>query len=259
MGILEGQRVVVTGGASGIGAASASLFVAEGASVVIIDIDAERGQTKADELGASFVEANVADGEAFEAAAQTAAARLGGVDGLFNNAGIGNLKRLHEYTDKEWKVLVDVNLTGTFNGLRSFIPLLKDAGGGAIVHMASVSGVWPTRGEAPYSAAKAGVIALTKSAALEYGRDNIRVNVVSPGFIRTDLTEFAFGNPAWTDPMDARIPLGRTGTPEDVAGVAAFLMSDYSRYVTGQNILVDGGSVLPSATVDHLLSELLGE
>lgn len=259
MGMLEGQRVVVTGGGSGIGAASARLFVAEGASVAIIDIDAESGAAVADEIGAVFVAANVADGDAVEAAATSVAEKLGGVDGVFNNAGIGNLKPLHTYTDKEWKILLDVNLTGTFNGIRSFVPLLRESGGGAIVNMASVSGVVPTRGEAPYSAAKAGVIALTRSSALEYGPSGIRVNVVSPGFMRTNLTEFAFSNPAWVEPMNARIPLGRAGTGDDVAGVAAFLLSDYSRYVTGQNILVDGGSVLPNATIDHILLDLLGE
>ena len=125
--------------------------------------------------------------------------------------------------------------------------------------MASVSGLRPTRGEAPYSAAKAAVIALTKSAALEYGPDHIRVNCVSPGFIHTQLTGFAFDNPAWIEPLEARTPLGRAGTPEDVADVVVFLASDRARYVTGHNLVVDGGSLLPSAQVDHFLNDLLGQ
>ena len=125
--------------------------------------------------------------------------------------------------------------------------------------MASVSGLRPTRGEAPYSAAKAAVIALTKSAALEYGPDGIRVNCVSPGFIHTQLTGFAFDNPAWIEPIEAATPLGRAGTAEDVADVVVFLASSRARYVTGQNLVVDGGSVLPSSQVDSFLREMLGE
>jgi NAD(P)-dependent dehydrogenase (short-subunit alcohol dehydrogenase family) len=151
-----------------------------------------------------------------------------------------------------------VNLKGTFNGLRAAVPLLKDGGGGSIVNVASVSGLRPTRGEAPYAAAKAGVIALTMSAALEYGPEGIRANVVSPGFIRTALTEFTWTNPAWTEPLEAATPLQRAGTAEDVADAIVFLASDRARYITGHNLVVDGGSVLPSAQVDHLLRDLLG-
>ncbi len=114
--------------------------------------------------------------------------------------------------------------------------------------MASVSGVYPTRGEGPYAAAKAGTIALTRSAALEYGPDGIRVNCVAPGFIRTNLTAFAFDNPAWIEPLERRTPLRRAGTADDVAKVAVFLCSDLAGYVTGQTILVDGGSILPERT-----------
>ena len=177
---------------------------------------------------------------------------------MFNNAGIGSLKPLHTYTPAEVDLLVDVNFKGTFNGLRAAVPLLRAAGGGAIVNMASVSGLRPTRGEAPYAAAKAAVIALTMSAALEYGPDGIRVNCVSPGFIRTPLTDFAFSNPAWIEPLEAATPLGRAGTAEDVADAVVFLASDRARYVTGHNLVVDGGSVLPSAQVDHLLARAAG-
>ncbi len=166
---------------------------------------------------------------------------------------------MHAYTPAEVDLLVDVNLKGTFNGVRAAVPLLRAAGGGSIVNMASVSGLRPTRGESPYAAAKAAVIALTKSAALEYGPDAIRVNCVSPGFIRTPLTEFAFSNPAWIGPLEAATPLGRAGTAADVAEPVVFLASDRARYVTGHNLVVDGGSLLPSAQVDHLLRELLGE
>jgi NAD(P)-dependent dehydrogenase (short-subunit alcohol dehydrogenase family) len=152
-----------------------------------------------------------------------------------------------------------VNLKATWNGIRAAVPHLRDSGRGSIVNMASVSGVYPTRGEGPYAAAKAGTIALTRSAALEYGPDAIRVNCVAPGFIRTNLTEFAFDNPAWVQPLEQRTPMRRAGTADDVAKVAVFLCSDLAGYVTGQTVVVDGGSMLPNAQIDHLLLDLLGE
>ena len=127
-----------------------------------------------------------------------------------------------------------------------------------MVNIASVSGLRPTRGEAPYAAAKAGVVALTMSGALEYGPDGIRVNCVSPGFIRTPLTEFAWDMPGVIGPLEAATPLGRAGTAEEVADVVLFLVSGLSRYVTGHNVVVDGGSMLPSAQMDPLLRGLLG-
>ncbi len=259
MGLVEGARAVVTGGASGIGLAAARRLAEEGAVVTVLDRDADGAARAADAVGGHAVVVDVAGTEAMAAAVDEAASTMGGLTTVFLNAGIGNLKPLHTYTEKEWDLLVDVNLKGTWNGLRAVVPHLRAAGGGSIVTMASVSGVYPTRGESPYAAAKAGVIALTRSAALEYGPDDIRVNCVSPGFIRTDLTEFAFSNPAWVEPLEARTPLRRVGTADDVADVVVFLSSRLARYVTGQNLLVDGGSLLPSAQTDHLLLELLGE
>jgi NAD(P)-dependent dehydrogenase (short-subunit alcohol dehydrogenase family) len=259
MGLLDGQAIIVTGGASGIGAAAARLMVAEGARVVLLDRDADGAQTLATELGALSLAVDVADTDAVGDAFARAADGLGQLTGVFNNAGIGNLKPLHTYTEDEWDLLVDVNLKGTWNGIRAAVPLLRAGEGGSIVNMASVSGVYPTRGEGPYAAAKAGTIALTRSAALEYGPDNIRVNCVAPGFIHTNLTGFAFDNPAWVEPLERRTPLRRAGTADDVAKVVLFLCSDLAGYVTGQTVVVDGGSILPNAQVDHLLLDLLGE
>jgi len=259
MGLLEGERAVVTGGASGIGAATARSMAAEGARVAVVDRNGPGAEAVAAEIGGLALVADVARADALGAAFEQAAEAMGGLTVVFNNAGVGSLKPLHTYTPAEFDLLVDVNFKGTFNGLAAAVPLLRASGGGAVVNMASVSGLRPTRGEAPYSAAKAAVIALTKSAALEYGPDGIRVNCVSPGFIRTQLTGFAFDNPAWIDPLEARTPLGRAGTPEDVADVVVFLASDRARYVTGHNLVVDGGSLLPSAQVDHFLNDLLGQ
>jgi NAD(P)-dependent dehydrogenase (short-subunit alcohol dehydrogenase family) len=205
------------------------------------------------------VAADVRDADAVGAAFAAAADHLGGLSVVVNNAGVGSIKALDEYTPSEVDLLVGVNLVGVFNCLRASVPLLRAGGGGAVVNVASASGLRPTRGEAPYAAAKAGVVALTMSAALEYGPAGVRVNCVSPGFIRTPMTEFAFTNPEWIDPLEARTPLGRAGTAEEVADAIVFLASDRARYVTGHNLVVDGGSLLPSAQVDHLLGELLGE
>jgi NAD(P)-dependent dehydrogenase (short-subunit alcohol dehydrogenase family) len=259
MGLLDGHSIIVTGAASGIGAATARRMRAEGADLALLDRDAEAVGEIADELAAVAITVDVADTEALDEAFRRAADDLGGLDAVFNNAGVGNLKPLHTYTEDEWDLLVDVNLKGTWNGIRAAVPLLRGGGGGSIVNMASVSGIFPTRGEGPYAAAKAGTIALTRSAALEYGPDGIRVNCVAPGFIRTNLTEFAFQNPAWVEPLERRTPLRRAGDADDVAKVAVFLCSDLAGYVTGQTVVVDGGSMLPNAQVDHLLLDLLGE
>ena len=195
MGVLDGQRAIVTGGGSGIGAAVARVMAEQGARVAVLDLSEERGQAVADEVGGVAFPVNVVDGDAVEQAVAAAVDALGGLSCLVNNAGIGSLKPLHDYTSKEWDLLVDVNLKGTFNGLRAAVPHLRvaaaaDPGTASVVNIASVSGIRPTRGESPYGAAKAGVISLTMSGALEYGPDGIRVNCVSPGFIRTQLTEF---------------------------------------------------------------------
>lgn len=256
--LLDGQRLVVTGAAAGIGAAIARRAAAAGAQVAVVDIDEGGADAVAAEVGGVAVTADVADPDAMAAGLDRAAEALGGLTGLVNNAGVGNLKALHTYTDREWARLVGVNLTGTFNGLRAVVPHLRAAGGGTVVNIASVSGMWPTRGEAPYAAAKAGVISLTKSAALEYGPDGIRVNCVSPGFILTALTEMAVASDEIRAQMVAATPLGRLGSPEEVADAVVFLCSPLARYVTGHNLVVDGGSLLPNAQVDGMLTHLLG-
>ena len=258
MGLLDGRKAIVTGGGSGIGAATARRLAAEGAKVAVLDLDLATARAVADEIGGLAIEVNVVDGEAVERATAEAVDALGGLTTVFLNAGVGSLKPLHVYQDKEWDLLVDVNLKGTFHGLRAAVPHLQAGGGGSIVTMASVSGIRPTRGEAPYAAAKAGIIALTRSAALEYGPDGMRVNAVSPGFIRTPLTEFTWSMPEHLAAIEAGTPLGRTGTPDDIAGVVVFLASDLAGYVTGHNVVVDGGSMLPSAQMDPLLRDLLG-
>ncbi len=257
MGLLDGRRALITGGATGIGAATARRFAEEGATVAVLDVDADGAAAVAAEVGGHAVVADVADAAAMATAVAAAAEALGGLTTLVNNAGTGNVMALHDYPDREWDRLLDVNLRGVFHGLRAGVPLLRAGGGGEVVNVASVSGLRPTRGEAPYSAAKAGVVSLTRSAALEYAPE-IRVNAVAPGFIDTPLTGFAVADEALAGPIVAGTPLGRIGTAEEVADVIVFLCSPLARYVTGEVVVVDGGSVLGNPQVDRFLGGLLG-
>ena len=253
--------VVVTGAASGIGAATAEHLAGLGHHVVVADRRANPAEEVARELTSrghrsSAAECDVADARSVDALFARVAEELPPLVGLVNNAGVGNLKPLEAYTPSEVDLIWSVNVSGTYNCLRSAAPLLR-RNEGAVVNVASVSAVHPTRGEAPYSAAKAAVVALTASAALEWAPE-VRVNCVSPGFIRTPLNDLLATNEEWLQGIRERTPAGRLGTPSDVAETVAFLLSDASAYVTGQNLVIDGGSVLTNAQMDPLFTELLG-
>jgi NAD(P)-dependent dehydrogenase (short-subunit alcohol dehydrogenase family) len=250
--LLAGHRAIVTGGAAGIGAATARLFAARGAHVAVIDRDGGRAAAVAEAIGGHALEADVADPDATTAAIGAAAEAMGGLTDVIANAGIGRNKPLHEYSDKEWRLVVGVNLDGVFHTLRAAIPLLLAAGGGSIVTVATLNATRPLQGEAPYSAAKAGVVNLTQTAALEYA-PTIRANCVSPGMIATDLTALITADADFTAVAEAGTPMGRIGAAEDVAEVIAFLCSDAARYVTGQNVVVDGGAALPNLQADAIV------
>jgi NAD(P)-dependent dehydrogenase (short-subunit alcohol dehydrogenase family) len=252
------EAVVVTGAASGLGEALAREVVRSGGRVGLIDRRADALHALAEELGDGAVArvADVAQGEALTRAMDELDRELGALTAVVNNAGVGNLKRLVDHTDAEFDLLVRVNLNGVFNGIRAAVPLLRARGGGSIVNLASASGVRPTWGEGPYSAAKAAVIALTMTAALEEGPD-IRVNCVSPGFVRTPLNAFLADQHATRRDLERGTPLGRIGQPEDVIGVIRFLCSPAAAYVTGQNLVVDGGSLLLNAQTHDVLRGLL--
>jgi NAD(P)-dependent dehydrogenase (short-subunit alcohol dehydrogenase family) len=254
--LLSGRRAAVTGGAHGIGRAVATRFAAEGARVAILDRDGEAAREAARTIGAVALEADVADPEACEAALARAARELGGLTTLVNNAGLGLLRPLEAGSPKDLERLLRVNLASVVHATRAALPLLRASGGGAIVNNASLSGLRPTPGESLYAAAKAAVIAFSAATANECGPE-IRCNAVSPGLIRTRLTEGLFQLPGGLEPVLAATPLRRAGNAEEVADVVVFLASDLARFVTGQNLVVDGGLGLPQAGVDPLLRGLL--
>jgi NAD(P)-dependent dehydrogenase (short-subunit alcohol dehydrogenase family) len=252
---LEGKVAVVTGGGSGIGRATAIAFADEGAVVAVVDRDEPSAQALAAEIDGHAYALDVRDGDRVAAAFSDIADRLGGLDVLANNAGLGDLRPLHTLDEKLWHRLIDVNLTGTYHAMKAAVPLMLARDGGAIVNNASVSGITPTRNEAAYSAAKAGVISLTKSGALEYG-PSVRVNCVAPGYVRTPLVAMFEQYPEAFAEIAAGMPAGRMGEPEEVAEVILFLACSRSSYITGQTIVVDGGVSLPQAGTDAALAKL---
>jgi len=263
MGMLDGQRAFVTGGASGIGAATCRRMASEGARVAVVDVDEARAHDVAQSIDGIAYAADVTDFDSLASAATDANERLGGLTVLFNNAGGSSMAAVHDYALDEWQRVVTLNLTGVFHGFKAVAPLILQSGGGAIVSTASISGTRPAAGEAPYAASKAAVAALTATAALEYA-PTLRVNAVSPGMIATPMTRLLLEERGLgrAEQMAANTPLDRVGAPEDIADVVVFLCSDLARFVTGQNIVVDGGMTLHGSGVDgvyDIVRELMAQ
>jgi meso-butanediol dehydrogenase / (S,S)-butanediol dehydrogenase / diacetyl reductase len=258
MGLLDGKRAIVTGGGSGIGRATCRRMAEEGASVAVLDLDGDAASLVAKEIDGVGYAVDVGDPDGLRQVVDAAVASLGGLSLLYNNAGVGNFNRLEDWDPVEWDRILRVNLTGVFAGFRAAIPHMKAGGGGSIVSTASISGTRPAAGEGPYAASKAAVAALTASAALEYA-PHIRVNAVSPGMIRTKLTKPMFEIfPGQEERFERDTPVGRVGEPEDIADVVVFLCSNLSRFVTGQNIVVDGGLTLHGSGVDGMFDLVFG-
>lgn len=249
---LQGGRALVTGGGSGIGRATCLALARQGVAVAVLDLDKDRAEAVAAEVDGPALVADVTDAEGLARAVDEAAASLGGLSILFNNAGWSTMEALARWSPEQWDRIVRVNLTGVWNAMRAGIPHLLAGGGGSVVNTASISGTRPSAGETPYAAAKAGVVALTASAALEYA-PAIRVNAVAPGMIRTGLTSpLLEGIDDMVGHYERITPMARVGAPEDVADVVVFLCSDEARFVTGQTLVVDGGMTLHGAGVDGL-------
>ena len=238
MGRVDDKVAIITGGAQGMGAADARMLVAEGAKVVIADILDEPGQALADELGdaARYVHLDVSDEEQWQAAVDAAVTEFGKVNVLVNNAGIVQVAPLKSLDVDKWNRVLAVNLTGAMLGIKAVLGPMKDAGGGSIINVSSIEGMRGASWVHSYVASKWGLRGLTKSAALELAPDNIRVNSLHPGFIRTPMTKH------FPDDM-VGTPLGRPGKPEEVATFVVFLASDESSFSTGSEFVVDGGLI----------------
>ncbi|MGV1048833.1 MAG: SDR family NAD(P)-dependent oxidoreductase [Solirubrobacterales bacterium] len=254
--MLKGIRAIVTGGGAGLGAAICARLAHEGASVAVLDRRLELATEVAQRIHGSSFQVDVADAGACADAIGLAAEHLSGIDVLVNNAGVGWVHPLLQTAPEKWDRVLSVNLGGTANSIRAAVPIMREGGGGGIVNIASISGIRPSAGEGPYAASKAGIIALTASAALELGPE-IRLNSVSPGPVDTALLRNLFENyPSERERYVRNTPLGRIAEPDDVADAVLFLASSLSRFITGQNLVVDGGITLHGSSVDGML-ELL--
>jgi 3-oxoacyl-[acyl-carrier protein] reductase len=244
MSRFEGATALVTGGAKGIGAATAERLAAEGAKVVVADFDEAAATETAERIGGRAVRCDVTSRSDVEAAV-AAAAQGGRLDALVTCAGIIRDNLIHKMTDDDWEAVIATHLRGTFLAAQAAQAVMTQQGGGSMVLVSSVSALG-NRGQANYSAAKAGIQGLTKTLAIELGRFEVRVNCVAPGFIATAMTQqtaerVGMSFEDFQAAAAEQIPLKRVGQPEDVAGVIAFLCSDDAAYVTGQVIYVSGG------------------
>jgi NAD(P)-dependent dehydrogenase (short-subunit alcohol dehydrogenase family) len=255
MGRLDGKVAVITGGASGMGEATARLFVREGAYVVIGDVQRDKGEAVAASIGPEcrFVAADVSSSEDVAGLVGAAMQQWGRLDVMYNNAGIGGGEgSIVDCTEQTWDRIIAIDLKGVWLGMKHCIPHMLASGGGSIISTASIAAVLGFPGLATYGAAKAGATELTRTCAIEYAAQGIRANAILPGGI---LTPIIYNNPSLTAPMDpelarpgmARMQPSSRGMPEDIANTALWLASDESSFVTGQCIVVDGGYTVTSA------------
>ncbi|MFT4041389.1 MAG: SDR family NAD(P)-dependent oxidoreductase [Thermomicrobiales bacterium] len=247
-GRFSGKAVLVTGAAQGIGRAIAGRFAAEGASVLLVDIDGALAEQSAAELRAEDATAeafacDIADRASVRAAVARCVEAFGGISVLAANAGIADGEPFLEISDASWRRIIDVNLTGTFFCIQEAARVMATAGGGAIVCTASTNAFWVESNMAHYNASKGGIVALMKSAAWDLGVHNIRVNAVAPGMIRTRanfITEDPVAGPEYLK----GVPLGRFAEPAEMAAVVAFLASDDASYVSGELLVADAGTTI---------------
>ncbi len=252
MNRLSGKTAIITGGAVGIGRACAERMAEEGAKVALFDVQEPAGRALADSLTAkgheaAFWKVDVSDEAAFKAAIDAAAARFGGLQVMVNNAGIsGSPKPTDQVSEAEWDAVQAVNVKGVFFGTKHAIPHLRAAGGGSIVNLSSIAGLVGIGGIAPYHASKGAVRLMTRNDAITYAAERIRVNSIHPGYIWTPMVESHLR--ATSDDLEAAKaaagavhPIGHMGEPDDIAWAAVYLASDEAKFVTGAQLVVDGG------------------
>ena len=247
MGRLDGKVAIISGGARGQGATEARMFAKEGAKIVIGDLLDAEGQAVAAEIAelggdCTYVHLDVTSEDDWQAAVETAVSEYGKVDVLINNAGILMNGRVEDTTVEAWDAVLDVNAKGVFLGTRAVIEEMRKAGGGSIINISSVAGMVGSPNTTAYNASKGAVRLLTKSTAIQYGRENIRCNSIHPGPIDTDMIQLVWQDPSRSrEETIARTPLGRIGTVEDITYGAMFLASDESSFMTGSELVMDGG------------------
>ena len=247
----DGRTALVTGGASGIGREAALLFAERGARVAVADLSADGAARTAETIRerggeAIGVRADVTRADEVAAMIETTVASFGGLDCAINSAGTATFvrTRTHEFEEEEWRRVIDVNLTGVWLCMKLEIARMIDGGGGAIVNLSSIYGLVAAAGTAAYTASKHAVAGLTKTAALDYAKQNIRVNALGPGYTRTAMVEGVIAHkPEIEDWFVARTPVGRMGTPREVAEAGVWLCSDAAAFVSGVILPVDGGVV----------------
>ena len=240
---LDNKRVVITGGASGIGLATATRFLDEGARVVVLDKDREAGEKLPTELPGltMFFPCDVSDPDQVQNAVEETIRVMGGIDVLINNAGISIRHGFLDITQEEWEKVLGVNLNGAFYVAQTVARHMMENDGGVILHTASTNGIMGYRHYADYNASKAGVIELTKSMALELA-PSIRVNAIAPGYILTPMQRSEYTD-EMLEEVNRKLPLKRHGTPEEVAALFAFLASEDAEFITGQIYVLDGGEI----------------
>jgi 3-oxoacyl-[acyl-carrier protein] reductase len=241
---LENKVAVITGGADGLGRAAAQKFSAEGATVIIWDMNEEKGLLTVSEIEAAggkagFEKVNTASFTQVEAATKNATDKFGRIDILINNAGITRDASIKKMTPDMWQQVIDVNLTGVFNCAKCISAVMVENGFGRIINTSSVVALYGNFGQTNYVATKAGVIGLTKTLARELGRKGITVNAVAPGFIATEMVKKMPENVLKS--MEEKVPVGRLGAPDEIASAYLFLASDEAAYINGATLSVDGG------------------
>ena len=243
---LENKVALISGGARGMGAAEAKLFAREGARVVIGDLLAEDGRRTEAEINENggeclFVRLDVTDESSWREAVDATVARFGKLDVLVNNAGIYRTERVEETSGELWDQVMEINSKGVFLGTKHAIPEMRKSGGGSIINISSVAGLVGNTMSAAYTASKGAVRLFTKSTAIQHAREGIRANSVHPGTIETPMTADLLAQEAYRQNRMERTPLGRLGRPEDVAYGVLYLASDESSFVTGSELVIDGG------------------